>query len=67
VNWPLIGTITELIFSGLVLGAIYALASVGLSLIFGIMRVVNLAHGSLLVLGAFISYYYTLILLRTFS
>ncbi len=56
-NWPLIGTITELIFSGLVLGAIYALASVGLSLIFGIMRVVNLAHGSLLVLGAFISYY----------
>jgi len=53
----LIATITELIFSGLVLGAIYALVSVGLSLIFGIMRVVNLAHGSLLVLGAFLSYY----------
>jgi branched-chain amino acid transport system permease protein len=47
----------ELILSGLVLGAIYGLASVGLSLIFGIMRVVNLAHGSLLVLGAFIAYF----------
>ncbi|MEM1539317.1 MAG: branched-chain amino acid ABC transporter permease [Candidatus Bathyarchaeia archaeon] len=56
-------TIVEVIFSGLVMGAIYSLASVGLSLIFGIMRVVNLAHGCLLVLGAFIAYslYYMLI------
>ncbi|MEM2703718.1 MAG: branched-chain amino acid ABC transporter permease [Candidatus Bathyarchaeia archaeon] len=53
----MITTIAELILSGLVLGAVYALASVGLSLIFGIMRVVNLAHGSLLVLGAFVAYY----------
>jgi len=38
------------------LGAIYALAAVGLSLIFGIMGVVNLSHGSQLALAAFITY-----------
>lgn len=38
------------------LGALYALAAVGLSLIFGILGVVNLSHGSLLAMAAFITY-----------
>lgn len=42
----------ELIVSGLLLGGIYALLAVGLNLIFGVMRVVNFAHGELLMLGA---------------
>lgn len=38
---------------GLLLGAVYALAALGLNLIFGVMRVVNLAHGDLIMLGAY--------------
>lgn len=41
---------------GLLLGGVYALAAAGLSLIFGVMRVINLAHGAFLVLAAFITF-----------
>jgi branched-chain amino acid transport system permease protein len=44
----------DTILQGLMLGGLYALFAVGLSLIFGIMRLVNLAHGDLIVLAAFI-------------
>jgi branched-chain amino acid transport system permease protein len=43
--------IAQLLLGGLLLGGIYALASLGLSLIFGVSRVLNLAHGDLLMLG----------------
>ena len=39
--------------SGLLVGGIYALASVGLSLVFGVMRIVNFAHGEFLMLGMY--------------
>ena len=39
--------------SGLLLGGIYALFAIGLSLSFGIMRLVNIAHGDLIVLSAY--------------
>jgi branched-chain amino acid transport system permease protein len=39
---------------GILLGGLYALFAAGLSLIFGIMRLVNLAHGDLIVLAAFV-------------
>lgn len=41
---------------GLLLGGVYALAASGLTLIYGIMHVVNIAHGALLILAAFISW-----------
>ncbi len=44
-----VGTIIQ----GVLLGGLYALFAAGLSLIFGIMRLVNLAHGDLIVLAAF--------------
>lgn len=44
----------DTIIQGVLLGGLYALFAVGLSLIFGIMRLVNLAHGDLIVLAAFI-------------
>lgn len=44
------------IFNGLVNGAFYALLSLGLAIIFGIMRVVNFAHGAFYMLGAFAGY-----------
>src|SRR5262245_40427375 len=43
----------DTVLQGLMLGALYALFAAGLSLIFGIMRLVNLAHGDLIVLAAF--------------
>ncbi|MBL0428589.1 branched-chain amino acid ABC transporter permease [Ramlibacter alkalitolerans] len=44
--------------TGIALGAIYALLAVGLSLIFGMLTVVNFAHGALFMLGAFLGVYF---------
>ena len=41
------------LLNGVVVGAVYALFSLGLTLVFGIMDLVNLAHGSLYMLGAY--------------
>lgn len=41
---------------GLLLGGVYALVASGLTLIFGVMKVINIAHGAFLVLASFISY-----------
>lgn len=43
-------------FLGLQIGLAFALIAIGLSIIFGMMEVVNFAHGSLFMLGAYISY-----------
>src|SRR2546425_4574847 len=45
------------IFTGLVLGGILVLLAIGLSLIFGLMAVVNFAHGSLYMLGAYFGFF----------
>lgn len=42
------------IVQGILLGGLYALYAAGLSLIFGVMRLINLAHGDLIVLAAFV-------------
>jgi len=44
------------LFNGLVSGAFYALLSLGLAIIFGMMRIVNFAHGAMYMLGAFGAY-----------
>jgi len=41
---------------GLLIGGVYALLASGLTLIFGVMRVINIAHGSFLILAAFLTY-----------
>ncbi len=43
--------------NGLLLGGLYALFGLGLALVFGVMRVVNLAHGELIVLGAYAGFF----------
>lgn len=44
----------DVVIQGVLLGGLYALFAAGLSLIFGVMRLVNLAHGDLIVLSAFL-------------
>lgn len=43
--------------SGLLAGALYAMVALGLALIFGVMRVINVAHGPLLMLGAYVTFF----------
>ena len=45
----------NVLIQGSLLGGIYALFAIGLSLSFGIMRLVNIAHGDLIVLSAYIA------------
>ncbi|HVA36845.1 MAG TPA: branched-chain amino acid ABC transporter permease [Candidatus Dormibacteraeota bacterium] len=47
----------QLLAAGVLLGGVYALISIGLTLIFGVMRVVNFAHGEFLMLAMYLSYY----------
>ncbi|MBV9428200.1 MAG: branched-chain amino acid ABC transporter permease, partial [Bradyrhizobiaceae bacterium] len=44
--------------NGVVLGGTYALLGIGLTLIFGIMRVVNFTHGELYAFGAYLTYFF---------
>ena len=47
----------QLLFSALVLGATYALIALGLNLVYGTMRLLNVAHGDLVMLGAYVAYW----------
>nr|MBS0021901.1 branched-chain amino acid ABC transporter permease [Gammaproteobacteria bacterium] len=46
----------QLAIGGLLAGALYALLASGLNLVFGVMRVINLAHGELMIAGAFLAW-----------
>jgi branched-chain amino acid transport system permease protein len=54
--------LSELVFQGLVRGAMYALMGIGLSLIFGILGVVNFAHGEFFMLGTYAMYFVSALL-----
>ncbi len=49
-TWPDLATV---VVTGVLLGALYGLMSYGLGLIYGVMKIVNLAHGAILTLGAY--------------
>ncbi|SIT40542.1 Inner-membrane translocator [Paraburkholderia ribeironis] len=48
--------ILQSLYSGVLVGGAYALVALGLALVFGAMRVINLAHGELVLLSAYIAY-----------
>lgn len=48
---------TQLLFAALVTGALYALTALGLNLIYGTMRLLNVAHGEFVMLGAYATYW----------
>jgi branched-chain amino acid transport system permease protein len=47
------------VLTGLGIGGLFAVTALGLSLVFGVMKVMNLAHGEFIVLGAYIAFYLT--------
>lgn len=48
--------LVQTVVLGLLIGGVYALLASGLTLIFGVMRVINIAHGAFLILAAFLTY-----------
>jgi branched-chain amino acid transport system permease protein len=52
----MIGVLASVI-DGVLVGAVYGLAAMGLTLIWGVMRVINLTHGAMIVLGMFAVYF----------
>lgn len=52
--------LAQYVATGLLVGGVYALMSIGLALIFGVMRVVNFAQGDFMMLGMYLTYYYAL-------
>jgi branched-chain amino acid transport system permease protein len=55
------GYVAQQIVNGLILGSMYALVAIGFSMIYGIVRLINFAHGDIVMIGAFV----TLWLLQT--
>jgi len=49
--------VLQVVLSGLLVGGIYALVAVGLNLVFGVLRIINFAHGDYLMLGMYAAYW----------
>jgi branched-chain amino acid transport system permease protein len=47
----------QVIIDGLLMGGIYALMALSLSMIFGVLRIINFAHGNLVAIGMYTSYW----------
>ncbi|MGH2482675.1 MAG: ABC transporter permease subunit, partial [Ktedonobacteraceae bacterium] len=50
------GIILEAIITGILTGGVYALMASGLTLVFGVMDIINVGQGALVILGAYLSY-----------
>jgi len=52
-----ISFVLQSLLDGLLIGGVYSLVAIGLTLIFGVMRIVNFAHGALMMLGMYTTYW----------
>lgn len=53
----LLSYISQQTINGLQLGAVYALIALGYTMVYGVLRLINFAHGDIFMLGAFVAYY----------
>jgi branched-chain amino acid transport system permease protein len=53
----IVGLIIEAIITGILTGGVYALMTSGLTLVFGVMDIINIGQGALVILGAYLSYF----------
>src|SRR5258707_711890 len=56
---PTGGNLLSALITGVLLGGVFAITALGLSLVFGVMRLVNIVHGELILLGAYLALYLT--------
>jgi branched-chain amino acid transport system permease protein len=49
--------VVQSLLNGLLIGGVYSLVAIGLTVIFGVMKVINFAHGALMMLGMYASYW----------
>jgi branched-chain amino acid transport system permease protein len=54
---PSANVLSQVVIVGLLTGGVYALLATGLTLIFGVMRVINIAHGAFLIFSAYLAYW----------
>ncbi len=47
----------QILANGLVLGGLYACIAVGFSLVWGVLNVINILHGTFIVLGSYVAYF----------
>jgi len=59
---PGLPLLLQSIVSGILMGGVYSLIAIGLTLIFGVMRIINFAHGSFMMLGMFTTYWLFILL-----
>lgn len=52
--------LAQVLINGVLLGGIYAAVALGFSIIWGVLNLINLAHGSMVILGAYVTYYLVL-------
>ncbi|HAF21496.1 MAG TPA: branched-chain amino acid ABC transporter permease, partial [Blastocatellia bacterium] len=50
-------TFVQQLINGLTIGAIYALIALGYTMVYGILRLINFAHGDIYMVGAFVGYF----------
>ncbi len=56
-NLPSANVLVQVAIVGLLTGGVYALMAAGLTLVFGVMRVINIAHGAFLIFSAYLAYW----------
>jgi branched-chain amino acid transport system permease protein len=56
------GTFFNILVAGILLGGIYSLVSIGLNLVFGVLRVINFAHGAIVMVSLYATYYVYIVL-----